>query len=238
MRQRASRQIARSIRYPQPGAFADEMLRQNYERLKPTVIGAVCRRFDHNFIVAADLEACYQDAWVVLHKKLAFEKVENMRGFLIKVASNRAIDAMRRAHLYQQTQGDIGTLKIHSQYNIVHDIETKRRIRYFSEALKRLLPGKECEVAALCLFGQYRRRDAASVLGISERRLRTLMNRAYPTLSPAMTLIEKGEWCDEYASTIRALRRNLLNPDDRRYRDLMRHLKQCPTCSAAARNSV
>jgi DNA-directed RNA polymerase specialized sigma24 family protein len=87
---------------------SDALLAQNYERLKRVVIAAVGR---HSNMRRADLEACYDDAWIALGKKLTSGgEIQNLGGFLIKVTRHRAIDELRQMRLYQRADMDLEML--------------------------------------------------------------------------------------------------------------------------------
>jgi RNA polymerase sigma factor (sigma-70 family) len=230
-----ARHTSTSFGYPHrdPARFADEMLKQNYDCLKGTVLRIVRGNFRKDIIDGLDLEVCYQDAWLTLYEELMMQEIKNVTGFLVTVAYRRAIDALRRSRPTQQSQ--VAVERLWREYDIDHELDCKQRISSFKEALQQLPPGETYEAAVLCLFYRYPRREAANQMNISERKIHKLLDGVYPTLRPALEMIEKDEWCETYTSSLRAFRRDLLDTNGKRHRELVRHLKRCETCSAIVR---
>ncbi len=113
------------------------------------------------------------------------------------------------------------------------------RLRQLFEALRGRLDGREREAATLCYLQGLSRAEAAARMGVSEARMRKLMEGRGPgrpgvagKVGMLVQRIRDGDWCDEQGSLMRALAYGVLDPGGERYRLALMHHRQCPACRA------
>jgi RNA polymerase sigma factor (sigma-70 family) len=217
-----------------PGASTRE---QDYERLKqPTLRAVLARLRAHgSTLQLEDVEPFYDDAWLALWQVDA-ARVTRLPGLLVVVAYRRAIDHLRRhgQHVHQPVEAVAARA---ADGDLVDRLDDRRRIREFLEAVDEL-GGRERDAAILCCVQGYRRSEAAAVLGLRERRLKKVMDRASRTLNGAVAEIEAGTRCASYASRNTAFALGLLDPAGGRHAATRRHLDTCAACRADVRRIV
>jgi hypothetical protein len=107
------------------------------------------------------------------------------------------------------------------------------------EAMRCRLTEREREAVSLCYLQGLSRRQAAARMGLSEARMRKLMDGASPRrpgvagkLGALVADVRDGRWCAEQASMMRALAFGVLDPAGERYRVALVHRRECPACRA------
>ncbi len=219
---------------------AERLLRRDFDGLRSLVLGSVRRRLGARSVRldADDLEACYAQAWQGLYAAvLSGQEVANPAGWLILVTFRRAIEDDRsrwRARLTRD--GELPEQVCEPDYP--GRLDDMDRLRQLFEALRGRLSRRECEAASLCYLQGLTRAEAATRLGISESRMRKLMDGGGGEAGVAakvgalLSLIGAGRWCEEQASLMRGLAFGLLDPAGERHRLAVLHQRECSACRA------
>jgi DNA-directed RNA polymerase specialized sigma24 family protein len=232
---------------------AERLLRKDFSALRSKVLAVVRSRL-HVMGVSldpADLEACYAQAWQGLYATvLDGELVENPSAWLVLVTFRRAIDesrAARRAQLgaasrdaaYEPPASDETGAALPFEPDFAQQLDDRARLRAVFEGLRTRLSTRECEAASLCYLQGLSRADAAAQMGISEARMRKLMEGSGASrpgvaskVGGLLEAIEGGGWCEQQGSLMRAFAFGILDPDGERYALALAHCRACPACRA------
>src|SRR5258708_14406 len=95
---------------------------------------------------------------------------------------------------------------------------------------------REREAAALCYLHGYSRGEAARLMGVTETRMRKLMEGSKgragvsAKLGELVETIRDGSFCEQQGSLMRALAFGVLDPGGERYRLAIVHRRDCPAC--------
>jgi DNA-directed RNA polymerase specialized sigma24 family protein len=235
---------------------AERLLRQEFEGLRGRVLASVRARLwasgvslDH-----VDLEACYGQAWQGLYAAvMEGQEIANPAGWLVLVTFRRAIEE-HRARARVDGGGELGldgagalrgaadTETFHAsgaERDFAAELDDRVRLRQLFEALRGRLDGREREAAALCYLQGLSRAEAAARMGISDNRMRKLMEGrgpGYPGVAgkvgALVETIRDGRWCAEQGSLMRALAYGILDPGGERHQLALMHHSQCPACRA------
>jgi hypothetical protein len=107
------------------------------------------------------------------------------------------------------------------------------------EGLRGRLSERELQAAALCYLQGLSRSEAAARIGISDSRMRKLMEGAGPgrpgvagKVGELLETIRAGGWCEEQGSLMRGLAFGILDPEGERYQLALAHRSECPACRA------
>ncbi len=226
---------------------AERMLRSEYEALRGRVLRATRAKLaaSEATLDPADLDACYAQAWHGLYGEvLQGSRIENPVGWLVLVTYRRAIDEHRA-----QTRARRGALSLDAELegtpalgrepDLAAALDDRGRLRAVMEAFGGELDGLEREAAVLCYLHGMTRAEAAARMGISERRMRRLMEGrgdgrpgVAAKVGQLLGTVGRDEWCESRSSLIRAYAFGVLDPDGERYRLATAHLEQCPACRA------
>ena len=217
---------------------ADRLLQAEFRQLQARVVGVVRRRLGATAgaLDEADLEACYAVAWQGLYAAvLEGREISNPTGWLVLATYRRAIDEQRarvraeRDTPWQRSQDP----------DLAGTLDDRERLRELFEGLRGRLGRKERQAAVLCYLHGYTRSEAAARMGISERRMRRLMEGSGPgrpgvseKLGELATSISQGRWCEQQGSLMRGLAFGILDRDGERYRLALAHGDRCPACRA------
>ncbi len=216
---------------------AERLLRDEFESLRRRVLASVRARLRSSGVALdeSDLDACYSQAWQGLYAAvLEGEEIANTAGWLVLVTFRRAIDE-HRSH-GPSRPGDRPALA-GAEPDLADELDTRVRLRHLFEGLRGRLNQRELEAATLCYLHGLTRSEAAGRMGLSDARMRKLMEGQGPR-SPGVAgkvgalveTITAGGWCEEQGSPMRALAYGLLDPDGERYRLAQIHLSECPSC--------
>ena len=199
---------------------------------------------------ASDLDACYSQAWQGLYAAvLDGEEIANPAAWLALVTYRRAIDEhrSRRAIALGSRAGDHAVAPASlapddqpaDRRDIAADLDDRARLRQLFEALRGRLSAREQQAATLCYLQGLSRADAAARMGVSESRMRKLMEgrgAGSPGVAAKMGAlvhtIGAGEWCEEQGSLMRGFAYGILDPDGERHRLALLHRDACPACRA------
>jgi DNA-directed RNA polymerase specialized sigma24 family protein len=238
---------------------AERLLREEFERLRGRVLATVAGRLRGSGVRldASDLEACYAMAWHGLYTAvLEGQEIANPTGWLVLVTFRRAIEEHRaRARIERDSRGvdTVGgvpragdrrppgapPLGAAHEYDLAAELDDRMRLRQLFEGLRGRLSARELQAAALCYLQGLSRSEAAARMGVSEARMRKLMEGAGPgrpgVAAKVGTLVEtirSGSWCEEQGSLMRGFAFGVLAPDGERYRLALIHNEECPACRA------
>jgi DNA-directed RNA polymerase specialized sigma24 family protein len=232
---------------------AERLLRQQFDALRAGVLATVRRRLGAVGVNLdpLDLEACYAEAWQGLYAAvLGGQEIANPAGWLVLVTFRRAIEehrARRRLHcaggdleeLGGSRDGPGGALNAPGERDLAAELDERARLRHLFEGLRGRLGGREREAAVLCYLQGLSRAEAAVRMGISEARMRKLMEgsgRGRPGVAAKVgalvEVIRGGGWCEEQGSLMRALAYGILDLDGERYQLALMHSGECPACRA------
>jgi RNA polymerase sigma factor (sigma-70 family) len=243
---------------------AERLLREEFEGLRGRVLASVRGRLRASgaSLDQADLEACYAMAWQGLYAAvLEGQEIANPTGWLVLVTFRRAIEEQRdRARVHcgselmhvgsgqsslghsSEPRGPAAALTETAgaaEADFAADLDDRMRLRHLFEGLRGRLDAREREAATLCYLQGLSRSEAAARMGVSEARMRKLMEGRGPgrpgvagKVGALVASIRDGEWCEEQGSLMRALAYGILDPDGERYRLALMHHGQCPACRA------
>ncbi|MFI5010638.1 MAG: RNA polymerase sigma factor, partial [Solirubrobacterales bacterium] len=224
---------------------AERLLRREFEGQRERVLGAVRGRLRSRGVSLddADLEACYATAWQGLYTALLEgEEIENPAGWLVQVCFRRAIDEARARARRQEhpdaADGPFG-LSISVEPDMAGALDDRLRLRHTFEGLRERLSAREREAASLCYLQGLSRAEAAAKMGVSEARMRKLMEGRGPErpgvaakMDGLLRTIGGGGWCEQQGSLMRALAFGILDPEGERYQLAQLHRRECPACRA------
>ncbi len=233
---------------------AERLLRDEFEGLRAKVLGIAGERLRGRgvHLDAGDLEACYSQAWQGLYAAvLAGERIDSTAAWLALVTYRRAIDEhrARRGLVAAPLEEDQAQGRLRHGATVCSDrgddqdiaaaLDDRARLRQLFEALRAQLSAREQQAATLCYLQGLSRAEAAARMGVSESRMRKLMEgrggRSPGVTSKMGSLVQTiaaGGWCEEQGSLMRGLAYGILDPDGERYRLALLHRDACPACRA------
>ena len=218
-------------------------MRRDFQALRERVLAGVCANLGARGIVLdhADLEACYSLAWQGLYMALVEgQEIESPAGWLTKVCYRRAIDEYRQRQSEQRRlQGATIELEGRIEPDLAGALDDRLQLRHTFEALRQRLDEREQQAASLCYLQGLSRAQAAERMGISEARMRKLMEGRGPEhpgvaakVDGLLRTIQGGGWCEQQASLMRGLAFGMHDPDGERYRLAQLPHRECPACRA------
>jgi RNA polymerase sigma factor (sigma-70 family) len=225
---------------------AERMLRKEFEGQRERVLGVVRGRLRSRGVVFDDddLEGCYAQAWQGLYTALMEgQEIENPTGWLVEVCYRRAIDESRaparRAQLAGADEGDPTEPGVAVESDLAGALDDRLRLRQIFEGLRARMSPREQQAASLCYLQGLSRAQAAARMGVSEARMRKLMEGGGPErpgvaakMSELVRAIGGGDWCEQQGSLMRALAFGILDPAGERYQLAQMHRRECPACRA------
>lgn len=225
---------------------AERLLRKGFPELRSKVLAIVRSQLRGKGITldAADLEACYAEAWQGLYATvLSGERIENPSAWLVLVTFRRAIDESRAASRAGVGEGgEMGAYPLWSEAcasDLAGVLDDRTRLREVFEAIRGALSARECEAASLCYLQGLSRAEAATQIGISEARMRKLMEGAGPgrpgvaaKVGGLLDTIKGGGWCEQQSSLMRAYAFGILDPEGERHALAVAHCNACSACRA------
>jgi DNA-directed RNA polymerase specialized sigma24 family protein len=231
---------------------AERLLRKDFPELREKVLAVVNSRLSERGVRfdRTDLESCYLQAFHGLYVAvLEGVEIENPVGWLVTVTFRRAMDESRVGARQRsgvegpQVKGWVGAAGDDQwaapEADIAAAIDDRAKLRQLFEGLRSSLSPRECEAAALCYLQGLTRAEAAQRMGISEARMRKLMEGAGPgrpglagKVGELLSTINAGEWCEKQSSLMRAYAFSILDPEGERYHLAAAHLEECSACRA------
>jgi DNA-directed RNA polymerase specialized sigma24 family protein len=187
----------------------------------------------------SDLEACYGQAWQGLYTAvLDGHQIANPAGWLVLVTFRRAIEE-HRARGRGVSAGEGPELASSEERDLAAELDDRIRLRQLFEGLRGRLSARELQAATLCYLHGLTRAEAAARMGVSEPRLRKLMEGrgaerpgVASKVGALVATIRDDGWCAEQASLMRGYAYGILDPDGDRYRLARVHRDECPACRA------
>ena len=234
---------------------AERLLREEFDRLRARVLRNVRARLGRSGVRldASDLEACYGQAWQGLYAAvLGGERIANPGGWLSVVTTRRAIDEhrarerapCRRAgatgpgEARQGATPAVACARLECERDLAAELDDRARLQQLFEGLRGRLSSRERQAAALCYMQGLSRSEAAAHMGLSQRRMRKLMEGTPERPGVARKVgaladtIRAGAWCEEQGSLMRAFAYGILDPVGERYQLALIHRSECPACRA------
>ncbi len=215
---------------------AERLLERDFHALRTSVLGIVAARLRAcgGSLDRADLEACYATAWQGLYgATVRGQTIENPAAWLALVTYRRAIEELRTARHREAALDPDAAL----ERDVDAELDARTRLRQLLEGMRCRLDLREREAAALCYLHGYSRAEAARQMGISEVRMRKLMegrgagrDGVSQKIGALVQTIGAGEFCSEQESLMRAYAFGVLDPDGERHRVALAHLRDCPAC--------
>jgi DNA-directed RNA polymerase specialized sigma24 family protein len=231
---------------------AERLLRKDFPELREKVLAVVNSRLSGRGVRfdRTDLESCYLQAFHGLYSAvIEGVEIENPVAWLVTVTFRRAMDESRVGARQRssaegpQVEGWVGAARDDQwaapEADIAAVIDDRARLRQLFEGLRSSLSPRECEAASLCYLQGLTRAEAAKQMGISEARMRKLMEGAGPgrpglagKVGELLSTIKAGEWCEKQSSLMRAYAFSILDPEGERYDLATAHLDECSACRA------
>jgi RNA polymerase sigma factor (sigma-70 family) len=235
---------------------AERLLREQFEQLRARVLGGVAARLRSSGVQldGGDLDACYSQAWQGLYAAvLDGRQVEDPAAWLALVTYRRAIDELRSRkapacarldRLEAAGKAPVGAgatarEPAAGERDIAAVLDDRAQLRQLFEALRARLSTREQQAATLCYLQGLSRAEAAERLGVSDARMRKLMEgrgAGKPGVAAKMGALVRaigaGVWCEEQGSLMRGLAYGMLDPDGERHRLAVLHRDSCPACRA------
>ncbi len=209
-----------------------QVLERDYGRLKGETLRAVGSKLRTAGVSypEQDVEACYNQAWHALYDRLAAgEAVANVPGFLVEVTYRRAIDDIRRLRPAERADLDAASFS-GVEDDTVDRLDDQRRLREFVEGLREELGERERMAACLCYVHGYSRPEAARAMGLSEGRMKKVMDQVSKAVGRLTHEIQSGTRCAGRASQNKAYALGLLDAGGERHATVRAHLDECPSC--------
>ena len=226
---------------------AERLLREDFSGLRARVAAIVRSRLRSRGVKLdpSDLDACYAQAWHGLYSCLLDgEQIEDVAAWLVVVTYRRALDELR-ARARQGRACEAGGQTAYSPaeepsggFDLAGKLDDRARIRHVLEALNGALSPRERQAAALCYLQGLSRSHAARRMGMSEVRMRKLMDGSpgkpgvAAKVSALVGTIEEGRWCEQQGSLMRAYAFGILDPQGERHALALAHLRECSACRA------
>jgi DNA-directed RNA polymerase specialized sigma24 family protein len=215
---------------------AERLLERDFHALRASVLAIVAARLRAagGALDRADLEACYAAAWQGLYAAtVRGQTIANPAAWLALVTYRRAVEELRAARHGDAALDSDAAL----ERDVDAELDARARLRQLLEGMRCRLDLREREAAALCYLHGYSRAEAARQMGISEMRMRKLMegrgagrDGVSQKIGALVQTISAGEFCSEQESLMRAHAFGMLDPDGERHRVALAHLRACPAC--------
>ncbi len=214
---------------------AERLLERDFKTLRSAVLGTVGARLRAAgaALDQAELDACYAIAWQGLYAAaLAGEEILNPRAWLVLVTYRRAIEELRaRRSGEEPLPASAG-----AEPDLAGELDDRDRLRNLIHGMRARLDLREREAAALCYLHGCSRGEAARRMGVSDSRMRKLMEGSKgragvsAKVGELVETIRGGDFCEQQASLMRAFAFGVLDPEGERYRLAVMHRRDCPAC--------
>lgn len=220
----------------------ERVIAEHYESLKPEVLATVRGKLavDSLHPDPSDLDAAYNAAWHALYEqsRQRDEEVSNLGGWLAMITYRRAIDDIRRARIKYRAPVAVG--EGISQLGYEHDVDTeladRQRYHQWLMSVRLRLNAREQHAVSLCVLHEHSRRDASDMMGIDIKRLDKIMVAANKKLGGLLEAINRGDWCRDQRSLIKAYAFGLHEEGGERHALAIAHITECQACAAYVRS--
>ena len=220
----------------------ERVIAECYEDLKPEVLSTVRGKLavDSLHPDPSDLEAAYNAAWHALYERSREheEEVGNLGGWLATITYRRAIDDVRRARRKYLAPVAVGEAisDLGYEHDVDAEIADRQRYHQWLMSVRLRLNARERQAVSLCVLHEHSRRDASDMMGIDIKRLDKIMVAANKKLGGLLEAINRGEWCREQRSLIKAFALGLHEEGGERHELAAAHVMECHACAAYVRS--
>jgi len=220
----------------------ERLIGEHYENLKAEVLTTVRGKLvvDNLHPDPSDLDAAYNAAWHALYEQSRTDEkdVGNLGGWLATITYRRAIDDIRSAHVKHRAPAVVGTNI--SQLGYEHDLDAeltdRQRYHQWLMSVRLRLNAREQQAVSLCVLHERSRRDASDIMRIDIHRLDKIMVAANKKLGGMLEAINRGDWCQDQRSLIKAYAFGLHDEGGERHALAVAHVMECPACAAYVRS--
>lgn len=218
---------------------AERLLRGEFEALRSRVVATVQARLGSTALDRSDLDACYATAWHGLYGAvLEGQQIVNPVGWLVLVTYRRAVEEQRSRARAADREARLGAVAV-AERDLAAEMDDRMRLRRLLEGMRLHLDERERQAAALCYLHGLSRAQAARRMGISQTRMRKLMEGrgdgrpgVAAKVGELVAAIGQGRFCEQHASLMRGLALGVLEPGGERHRLAVMHSEDCPGCRA------
>ena len=127
-----------------------------------------------------------------------------------------------------------------SQLGYEHDVDAeladRQRYHQWLMSVRLRLSAREQQAVSLCVLHEHSRRDASDMMGIDIKRLDKIMVAANKKLGGLLEAINRGDWCQEQRSLIKAYALGLHEEGGERHELAVAHVMECQACAAYVRS--
>ena len=225
-----------------PDGRFERVISEHYEAIKGEVLATVRGKLavDNLLPDPLDLDAAYNAAWHALYEQCRDEvdAISNLGGWLATITHRRAIDDVRRARrkylapvAVEESISDLGY-----EHDVDAEIADRQRFHQWLMSVRLRLNARERQAVSLCVLHAHSRREASEMMGIDIKRLDKVMVDANKKLGGLLDAINRGDWCREQRSLIKAFALGLHEEGSERQKLAAAHVMACPACSAYVRS--
>jgi RNA polymerase sigma factor (sigma-70 family) len=220
----------------------DGVIAEHYESLKPEVLATVRGKLaDVNLHPdPLDLDAAYNAAWHAFYEQCREDPhaISNLGGWLARIAHRRAIDDIRSARLKYRGPPicDERISEIGYEHDVDDELSMRQRYHQWLLSLRLRLSERERRAVSLCVLHEHSRREASDIMGIDIKRLDKIMVEANRKLGGLLEAINRGDWCREQRSLIKAFALGLHEHGGERHALAAAHVMECQACAAYVRS--
>ena len=218
------------------------VIAEHYKRLKGDVLATVRGKLAAKNLHPdpLDLDAAYNAAWHALYERhrKRDEAVENLGGWLATIAYRRAIDDVRQARRKYLAHVAVGEsiADLGYEHDVDAEIADRQRFDQWLMSVRLRLNARERQAVSLCVLHEHSRRDASELMGIDIKRLDKIMVAANKKLGGLLEAINRGDWCREQRSLIKAFALGLHEEGGERHELAVAHVMECHACAAYVRS--
>ncbi len=220
----------------------ERVIAERYESLKPEVLATVRGKLAGNslHLDASELDAAYNAAWHALYEQSRREsgEVSNLGGWLATITYRRAIDEVRSARARYRAPVAVGESISDLGYepDVVAEIADRQRYHQWLVSVRLRLSVREQRAVSLCVLHEHSRRVASEMMGIDIKRLDKIMIAANKKMGGLLEAINRGDWCQEQRSLIKAFALGLHEEGGERHELAIAHVMECQACAAYVRS--
>ena len=220
----------------------ERVIAAHYESLKSEVLATVRGKLavDNLHPDPSDLDAAYNAAWHALyeHSRKHGNDVGNLGGWLATITYRRAIDDVRSARMKYRAPVavDDSASRLGYEHDVDGEITDRQRYHQWLVSVRLRLNAREQQAVSLCVLHEHSRRDASDIMGIDIKRLDKIMVGANKKLGGLLEAINRGDWCEDQRSLIKAYAFGLHEEGGERHALAAAHVMECQACAAYVRS--
>jgi hypothetical protein len=122
------------------------------------------------------------------------------------------------------------------EHDVDAEIADRERYHQWLMSVRLRLNARERQAVSLCVLHEHSRRDASDLMGIDIKRLDKVMVEANKKLGGLLEAINRGDWCREQRSLIKAFALGLHEDGSERHELAAAHVTECHACAAYVRS--